>query len=205
MDRGRLAMPRRWLRHRRAALPRLGVWLRAVERFEKTGEGLRVARKILPPAKVPDHFAHHIGLAGVVPLVEQVIVNADGEQRVLMFAVFLLQGALDFANHGHAFERWLGADHHQLVIMPDGGVNLTPHRLTPLGIFVELPTADVLRLQVSIKPLGEVVVFWAGLLTGGGEHLRFKQGGNNESTLPTEGLNFRLEGRNLTFLLGSHS
>jgi hypothetical protein len=37
-----------------------------------------------------------------------------------MFAVFLLQGALDFANDGRALERMLGADHHQLVIMPDG-------------------------------------------------------------------------------------
>jgi len=36
-----------------------------------------------------------------------------------------------------ALERMLGAD-HQLVIMPDGGVNLTPHRLTPLGILVKL-------------------------------------------------------------------
>jgi hypothetical protein len=32
----------------------------------------------------------------------------------------------------------LGANHRQLVIMPDGGVNFTPHRLTPLGIFLKL-------------------------------------------------------------------
>jgi hypothetical protein len=40
----------------------------------------------------------------------------------------------------------LGADHHQLVIVPDGSVNLTAHRFTPLGIFVKLPTTDVLCL-----------------------------------------------------------
>jgi len=63
-----------------------------------------------------------------------------------MFAVFLLQGALDFANDGWTLQRMLGADHHKLVIMPDGGVNLTPHQLAPLGVFVKLPAADVLRL-----------------------------------------------------------
>jgi hypothetical protein len=40
----------------------------------------------------------------------------------------------------------LGADHHQLAIMPDGRVNLIPHRFASLGIFVKLPTANVLRL-----------------------------------------------------------
>ena len=89
-----------------------------VERVEETGEGLGVGRKIVRPAEVPNHFAHHIGLAGVIPFVEEVIVNADGEQHIPMFAVFLLQGALDFANDGRAFERLLGADDHQLVIMP---------------------------------------------------------------------------------------
>ncbi len=59
-----------------------------------------------------------------------------------MFAVFLLQGALDFANDGLALQRMLGANHHQLVIVPYGSVNLTPHRLTPLGIFVELLLAE---------------------------------------------------------------
>jgi len=139
-------MLRRWLRLRRAALPGLGGLLGAVERVEETGEGLGVGREIVYPAKVPDHLAYHIGLAGVIPFVEEVIVNADGEQYILIVAVFLLQGALDFANDGRAFERMLGADHHQFVIMPDGRVNLTPHRLTPLGIFVKLPTANVLRL-----------------------------------------------------------
>jgi hypothetical protein len=37
-----------------------------------------------------------------------------------MIAVFLLQGALDFADDGLTLQRMLGADHHQLVIMPDG-------------------------------------------------------------------------------------
>jgi len=118
---------------------RLGGLLGAVERVEEAGEGLCVGRGIFPPAKVPDHFAHHIGLAGVLSFVEQVNVNADGEQHIPMFAVFLLQSALDFANDGLTLQRMLGADHHQLVIMPDGGVNLTPRRLTPLGIFVKLP------------------------------------------------------------------
>ena len=122
-------MPFVLLEHRQECLCHGGL-LGAVEGVEETGEGLGVGREIFPPAKVPGHFAHHIGLAGVLPFVEQVIVNADGEQHILMFAVFLLQGALDFANDGRALERMLGADHHQLVIMPDGGVNLTPHRLT---------------------------------------------------------------------------
>jgi len=82
----------------------------------------------------------------VIPFVKEVIVNADGKQHILVFAVFLLQGALDFANDGRAFERMLGADHHQLAIMPDGRVNLIPHRFASLGIFVKLPTANVLRL-----------------------------------------------------------
>ena len=30
------------------------------------------------PAKAPDHFAYHIGLAGMLPFIEEVIVNADG-------------------------------------------------------------------------------------------------------------------------------
>jgi len=42
----------------------------AVERVEETGEGLGVSREIVPPAKVPNHFTHLIGLAGVVPFVE---------------------------------------------------------------------------------------------------------------------------------------
>src|SRR5208283_5817280 len=88
----------------------------------------RVAIHPPPPLAAQEWFLtpfspHHIGLAGMVPWVEQVIVNADGEQHIPMFAVFLLQGALDFANHGHAFDRLPGADHHQLVIMPDGGFN----------------------------------------------------------------------------------
>jgi hypothetical protein len=41
-----------------------------------------------------------------------------------MFAVFLLQGALDFANDGLTLQRMLGADHHQLVGVPDGGLSL---------------------------------------------------------------------------------
>ena len=101
------------------ALPALGGLLGAVEGVEETREGLCAGREIVYPAKVPDHFAHHVGLAGVIPFVEKVIVDADGEQHIPMLAVFLLQGALDFANHGRAFERMLGADHHQLVIMPD--------------------------------------------------------------------------------------
>ena len=91
-----------------------------VERVEETGEGLCVGREIVPPPKMPYHFAHHVGLARVIPFVEEVIVNADWEQHIPMFAVFLLQGALDFANDGRALKRMLGADHHQLVIMPDG-------------------------------------------------------------------------------------
>ena len=74
--------------------------LGAVEGVEETGESLQVGRETLPPAKVTHHFAHHIGLAGVVLFVEEVIVNADGEQHILVFAVFLLQGALEFANDG---------------------------------------------------------------------------------------------------------
>ena len=112
--------------------------LGAVERFEETGEGLRVGRENVCPAKVPNHFAYHAGLAGVLPFVEQVIVDADGKQHIPMFAVFLLQGTLNFADDGLTLELMLGADHHQLVIMPDGSVNLTPHRLTPLGILVKL-------------------------------------------------------------------
>ena len=131
-------MLRRWLRLRRAALPGLAGLLRAVEGVEETAEGLGVGLVISPPAKIPRHFAHHIRLPGVVPFVEEVIVNADGEQHIPMFAVFLLEGALDFANDRRAFERMLGANHRQLVIMPDGGVNFTPHRLTPLGIFLKL-------------------------------------------------------------------
>jgi hypothetical protein len=53
--------------------------LGAVEGVEETGEGLRVGRVIVPAAKVAGHFAHHIGLAGVISFVEEVIVNADGE------------------------------------------------------------------------------------------------------------------------------
>ena len=78
-----------------------------VECVEETGEGLRVGREIVPPSKVPGHFGYHIGLAGVIPFVEEVIVNADWEQDILMFAVFLLQGALDFANDGRALKRML--------------------------------------------------------------------------------------------------
>jgi len=118
MDRGRSAMARLWLRLRRAVLPGLGGLLRAVERVEETGEGLGVGRVIFPPPKVPSHYPHHVGLAGVIPFVEEVIVNADREQHIPMFAVFLLQGALDFANDGRALQRMLGANHHQLVIMP---------------------------------------------------------------------------------------
>ena len=139
-----MAMPRLWSRLRRPVLPGFGGLLGAVEGVEETREGLCVGREIV--RKVPDHFAHHVGLAGVIPFVEQVIVNADREQHVLMFVVFLLQDALDFANDGRAFERMLGADHHQLFIMPDGSVNLALHRLSPLGIFVKLPTPDVLCL-----------------------------------------------------------
>ena len=127
-------------------MSRQGGSLGAVERVEETGEGFGVSREIVRPTKVPNHFAHHVGLARVIPFVEEVIVNADWEQHIPMFAVFLLQGALDFANHRHALERMLGTDYHQLVIMPDSGVNLTPHRFTPLGIFVKLPATDVLRL-----------------------------------------------------------
>jgi hypothetical protein len=43
-----------------------------------------------------------------------------------MFAVFLLQDAVDFPKDRRALERMLGADHHQRVIMSDGGVNLSP-------------------------------------------------------------------------------
>jgi hypothetical protein len=35
-----------------------------------------------------------------VPFVQEVIVNADGEQHIPLFAVFLLQGALDFVDDG---------------------------------------------------------------------------------------------------------
>jgi len=121
-------MARLWLRLRRAVLPGFGGLLGAVEGVEETREGLRVGREIVPPAKVPGHFAHHISLAGVIPFVEEVIVNADGKQHILMFSVFLLQGALNFADDRRTLKRMLGADHHQLVIMPDGGVNLAPHR-----------------------------------------------------------------------------
>ena len=121
-------------------------WLGPVERVEQTGEGRLVVCETVPPTEITRHFTHYVGLAGVIPFVEKVIVDADGEQYILVFAVFLLQGALDFANDGRALQRILGADHHQLVLMPDGGVNLTPHRFTPLGIFVKLPTADVLCL-----------------------------------------------------------
>ena len=44
--------------------------------------------------------------------------------NIPVFAVFLLQGALDFANDGRALKGVLGADHHQLVIMPDDGFPL---------------------------------------------------------------------------------
>jgi len=82
------------------ALRALGGLLGPVEGIQKSGEGLGVSRVSFPVAKVPNHFAHHLDLAGVLPFVEKVIVNADGKQNVPMFAVFLLQGALDFANDG---------------------------------------------------------------------------------------------------------
>src|SRR5208282_2782296 len=50
-----------------------------------------------------------------------------------MFAVFLLQGALDFADNGLTLQRILGADHHHLVIMPDGGLPLISKSLRPPG------------------------------------------------------------------------
>ena len=89
-------------KHRQECLCHGGS-LRAVEGVEETGGGLGVGRVIFPSAKVPDHLAYHIGLAGVVPFIEKVIVNADGEENVLIFAVFLLQRALDFADDGREF------------------------------------------------------------------------------------------------------
>ena len=56
------------------ARDRVPLW--PVERVEKTGEGLGVLCLGDPAAKVAGHFAHHIGLAGVLPVVEQVVVNA---------------------------------------------------------------------------------------------------------------------------------
>jgi hypothetical protein len=58
-------------------LPGLGGLLGAVERVEETGEGLGVGRQIVYPAKVPNRFARHIGLAEVIPIAQEVIVNAD--------------------------------------------------------------------------------------------------------------------------------
>jgi len=71
--------------------------LGAVERVEETGEGLGTGREIVRPAKVPDHFAYHVGLAGEIPFVEEVIVNADGEQHIPMFGLMLLV-TLDFTD-----------------------------------------------------------------------------------------------------------
>ena len=69
-----------------------------------TKDSLGVGRVIFPSAKISGHFAHHIGLAGVIPFVEEVIVNSDGEQHIPMFAVLFLQGAVDFANDRHALQ-----------------------------------------------------------------------------------------------------
>jgi hypothetical protein len=46
-----------------------------------------VGRVIFPPAKVPDFFAYHIGLAWVIPFLAEVIFDADGEQNIPAFAV----------------------------------------------------------------------------------------------------------------------
>jgi len=73
------------LRRRRAVLPGFGGLLGAVQRVEETGEGLGVGRVIFPPAKVPDHFAHNVGLAGVLPFFDEVIVDADTRRRRVRF------------------------------------------------------------------------------------------------------------------------
>jgi hypothetical protein len=36
---------------------------------------------MVPPTKVPHHFAHHIGFAGLIPFLEEVNVNADRPGR----------------------------------------------------------------------------------------------------------------------------
>ena len=53
----------------------------------KRGEGLGVGRVIFPAANVPDHFAHHIGLAGVIQFVEEVIVDFVVVDPSLLYTV----------------------------------------------------------------------------------------------------------------------
>ena len=62
-------------------LPGLRGLLGAIERIEKTGEGPGVSCVMVPPTKVPHHFAHHIGFAGLIPFLEEVNVNADRPGR----------------------------------------------------------------------------------------------------------------------------
>jgi hypothetical protein len=57
--------------------------LGAVERVEETGEGLGVGREIVPPGKIPDHFADHVSIAGVLPSVEKVKGSIRNQSSVV--------------------------------------------------------------------------------------------------------------------------
>ena len=91
-----------------------------------------MGREIVRPVKVPCHFAHHIGLAGVLPFVEQVIVNADGKQHIPIFGLMLLV-TLDFTDlflkAPRERTRRTKSQIAQLGGESDGVVNIVPNSL----------------------------------------------------------------------------
>ena len=105
-----------------------------------------------PAAGVGDDLFDHVGLTLVVPAVEQIVVDADGEEDIgidilagqLAFEtlVLLLERAFDFAIDGGAFEGMLAGDEHELVIFSDGLIDFGPEGPAGAGVVVPFPARD---------------------------------------------------------------
>lgn len=86
--------------------PGILFWL---QRLHQLGERCIVLRRVLVPSpEVPHPLGDDVGFALVLPVLENVVIEPDGKQRVPAFLILTLQGALGLTQNGPAVERLVG-------------------------------------------------------------------------------------------------
>ena len=85
-------------------------------------------------------------------------IQRDGEEGRLSLVLFLFQRLVDFILYPRTVNGMLRKDDQEFVIEPDRLINAVSEFVSNFQIFRSKPAANVFALQISIEPLGELLI-----------------------------------------------